>query len=163
MKKILNTKDAINLSEKLQKSKKKIVLVGGCFDILHLGHIKFLESAKKLGNFLFILLENDISVKKLKGKDRPINNQLERAQVLSSLSAVDYVILLPQMKTNNDYDILTTQISPSFIATTQDDPNILHKKRQAKLVKGKIKIVTRRIKSKSTTKLAKLISKKNIL
>lgn len=163
MKRILSTKDAIKLSKKLQKTEKKIILVGGCFDILHLGHIKFLENSKNLGDILFVILESDGSVSRLKGKDRPINNQIQRAQVLSSLSVVDYVVLLPPMKTDRDYDKLITQIEPVFIAATQDDPNISHKIRQAKLVRGKLKIVTKRIKSKSTTKLAKLISKQNIL
>ena len=162
-KNILTVEDSIRLSEKLRQQSKKIVLVGGCFDILHLGHTKFLESAKKLGDYLFVLLENDKSVKKLKGKNRPINNQTERAQVLTALSAIDYVVLLPTMKTDKDYDRLIIQIKPAFIATTQDDPNILHKERQAKLVRGQIKIVAKRIRNKSTTKLARLISGENIL
>ncbi|OGH39195.1 MAG: hypothetical protein A3B44_02695 [Candidatus Levybacteria bacterium RIFCSPLOWO2_01_FULL_38_21] len=162
-KNILTVEESIRLSEKLKQQGKQIVLAGGCFDILHLGHIKFLESAKKLGNILFVLVEGDESVKKLKGKNRPINNQNERAKVLAALEVIDYVVLLPQMKTDKDYDKLITQINPDFIAATQDDPNILHKKRQTKLVGGKLKIVTKRIESKSTTKLAKLISKQNIL
>ena len=162
-KNILTVEESIRLSEKLKQQGKQIVLAGGCFDILHLGHIKFLESAKKLGNILFVLVEGDESVKKLKGKNRPINNQNERAKVLAALEVIDYVVLLPQMKTDKYYDKLITQINPDFIAATQDDPNILHKKRQTKLVGGKLKIVTKRIESKSTTKLAKLISKQNIL
>ena len=162
-KNILTVEESIRLSEKLKQQGKQIVLAGGCFDILHLGNIKFLESAKKLGNILFVLVEGDESVKKLKGKNRPINNQNERAKVLAALEVIDYVVLLPQMKTDKDYDKLITQINPDFIAATQDDPNILHKKRQTKLVGGKLKIVTKRIESKSTTKLAKLISKQNIL
>lgn len=162
-KNILTVENSIRLSEKLRQQGKQIVLVGGCFDILHLGHIKFLKNSKNLGDILFVILESDESVSRLKGKDRPINNQIERAQVLSSLSIVDYVVLLPQMRTDRDYDKLITQIKPAFIGATQDDPNISHKERQAKLVRGQIKIVTKRIKSKSTTKLAKLISKKSIL
>lgn len=163
MKKIITTGEAIKISKNLKNNGKIIILVGGCFDILHLGHIKFLENAKKLGDILFVILESDESVLVLKGKDRPINNQMERAQLLSSLSMVGYVVPLPYMKIDKDYDKLITQIKPDFIATTQDDPNISHKERQAKLVGGKVKIVTERIKSKSTTKLAKLISKDYIL
>src|SRR3989344_3259410 len=120
MNRIIKPKEAIRISKKLRDKEKSIVLVGGCFDILHLGHIKFLESAKKLGDILFVLLESDESVLGLKGKDRPINNQIERAQVLSSLSIVDYVVLLPLMKTDRDYDKLITYIKPAFIATTKD-------------------------------------------
>src|SRR3989344_4120576 len=158
MNKIIKIDRVLRISKELREQGEKIVLVGGCFDILHLSHIKLLESAKKLGDCLFVLLENDESVLRLKGKDRPINNQTERAQVLSSLSIVDYVVLLPPMKTDKDYDKLITQIKPAFIGTTQDDPNISHKIRQAKLVGGKLKIVTKRVKNKSTTKLARLIS-----
>ena len=163
MNKIIKIDRVLKISRELKSKGKSIVLVGGCFDILHLGHIKFLKNSKNLGDILFVLLENDESVKKLKGKDRPINNQIERAQVLSALSTVGYVVLLPQMKTDRDYDKLITQIKPDFIGVTQDDPNISHKIRQAKLVGGKLKIVTKRVSSKSTTKLAKLISKQNIL
>jgi len=163
MDRVIKTEEAIKVSKKLRDRKKSIVLVGGCFDILHLGHIKFLENAKNLGDILFVLLESDEAVGKLKGKDRPINNQRQRAQILSALSIVSYVILLPQMKTDRDYDKLITRIKPDFIGTTQDDPNISHKIRQAKMIAAKVKIVTKRIKSKSTTKLARLISKENIL
>ncbi len=163
MNKIIKPQEAIKISKEFREQGKGIVLVGGCFDILHLGHIKFLESAKKLADNLFVILESDEAVEKLKGKDRPINSQMDRAQVLSSLSAVDYVILLPQMKSDRDYDKLITQVKPDFIAATQDDPNISHKKRQAKMIDAKVKIVTKRVDSKSTTKLAETLSKENIL
>ena len=126
MNKIIKIDRVLKISRELKSKGKSIVLVGGCFDILHLGHIKFLKNSKNLGDILFVLLENDESVKKLKGKDRPINNQRQRAQVLSALSTVGYVVLLPQMKTDRDYDKLITQIKPDFIGVTQDDPNISH-------------------------------------
>lgn len=163
MTKIVSAKEAVDLSEKFRSLNKKIVLAGGCFDIIHLGHIKFFENAKNLGDILFVLLESDESVKKLKGKGRPINNQVERAQVLAALGTINHVVLLPQMKTDKDYDKLIAQIKPDFIAASQNDPNISHKIRQAKIIDAKVKIVTKRIKSKSTTKLARLISKENIL
>lgn len=162
MSKILNAQKAIRISRQLREKNKRIVLAGGCFDILHMGHVKFLENAKKLGDVLFVLLESDESVKKLKGRDRPINQQEERAGVLEALETVNHVVLLKNMKTDNDYDNLITQIKPHIIATTQNDPYKKHKERQAKLIKGKVAYVIRRIKSKSTTKLAKL-TKKNYL
>jgi len=163
MTKIVSAKEAVDLSEKFRSLNKKIVLAGGCFDIIHLGHIKFLGNSKSIGDILFVLLESDESVKKLKGRGRPINNQSERAQVLAALGTIDHIVLLPTMKTDKDYDKLITQIKPNFIAASQNDPNIEHKIRQAKIVDAKVKIVTKRIKSKSTTKLARLISKENIL
>src|SRR5664279_2300284 len=106
MKRIVNTEQAIKISKKLKREGKKLVLTGGCFDILHVGHIKFLTAAKKRGDVLFILLESDKNVEKFKGENRPINSQGERATVLSSLRPVDYVIILEEMRTNSDYDKL---------------------------------------------------------
>jgi len=163
MNRIIKPKEAIRVSKKLRDRKKSIVLVGGCFDILHTGHVKFLKSAKHLGDVLFILLESDKNVKKLKGKNRPINPQTERALVLKALRFVDYVILLQSMKTDKEYDKLINQLKPDIIATTKDDPLIKHKKRQTDIIGGKLKLVISRVKNKSTSKLARLIEKEKIL
>lgn len=129
----------------------KIVLVGGCFDVLHPGHITFLEKAKKMGGFLVALLESDEKIRKIKGKDRPVYSQKEREIMLKSLKAVDQVILLPFMEKEKDYDELVKTIKPDVIATTQGDPNLYHKKRAAKLVGAKLKYVTKFIGNYSTT------------
>ena len=76
--------------------KKKIVFTNGCFDILHIGHIRYLEEASKLGDLLIVGLNSDASVKRLKGKERPINTERDRAELLSALSFVDYVIIFDQ-------------------------------------------------------------------
>ncbi len=70
---------------------KKIVFTNGCFDILHRGHVTYLNEARKLGDVLVIGLNSDNSVRKLKGPERPINNELDRGYVLSQLRAVDFV------------------------------------------------------------------------
>jgi rfaE bifunctional protein nucleotidyltransferase chain/domain len=70
---------------------KKIVFTNGCFDILHRGHVTYLNEAKKLGDVLVIGLNSDNSVRKLKGPERPINNELDRQYVLSQLRSVDFV------------------------------------------------------------------------
>ena len=70
---------------------KKIVFTNGCFDILHRGHVTYLAEAKKLGDLLVIGLNSDASVKRLKGPDRPINNEEDRKYVLSQLKSVDFV------------------------------------------------------------------------
>ena len=157
MDRVIKVNQAIKISKELKDKGKSIVLVGGCFDILHIGHVKFLESAKHLGDTLFVLLESDRNVRKLKGKNRPINPQAERALVLKALRFVDYVILLQSMKTDKEYDKLIGQLKPDIIATTKDDPMIKHKKRQAKIVGGKVIQVISRLKNKSTTRLSKLI------
>lgn len=148
---------AISISEHLHKQNKTIVLVGGCFDILHIGHIEFLKRAKKEGDVLFVLLESDRSIRKLKGGNRPIHTQNERAEILASLRLVDYVICLPELE-NKEYDDIISMLNPNIIATTANDPNIIHKKRQTTLINAKLVEVTKRIKTKSTTRIAQLLS-----
>src|SRR5437868_2303682 len=104
MQKILSLPQAIEKTNELHKQDKQIVVAGGCFDILHIGHFTFLEKAKSAGNALFVLLESDETIKKSKGPNRPINTQQNRAKLLAGLSAVDFVILLPPLTTNEDYD-----------------------------------------------------------
>lgn len=148
MNKILNQKDITKI-----KKIKDIVLVGGCFDILHRGHIFFLDEARKKGS-LVVLLESDESVKKMKGQNRPINDQEDRALILSCLKMVNYVINLNGILSNSDYDNLIREINPKFIAATEGDNKLEHKKRQAKEVGAKILLV-KEIKGISTTKILK--------
>lgn len=157
MKKILTTKQAIEIAQKLRGQNKTIVVAGGFFDILHLGHIKFLENSKKHGDYLFVLLEDDNKARKVKGANRPINSQKDRAKILSALKSVDYVILLKNMTDNAKYDRIIIQIEPSVITSTYGDPYIKHKNRQARMVNGKVICVIKRIYNLSTTKLSKYI------
>lgn len=158
MNKIISLNNAIKLAQKLKANNKSIVLCGGCFDILHIGHIRFLENAKKQGRYLFLLLESDQSVRKLKGAKRPINLQIHRAEILSSIKFVDYIILLDNVKSNNDYDKLVFELKPNIIAVTENNEKTIHIQRQAKLINAKVINVISKVKDKSTTKLAKLIS-----
>lgn len=91
--KIKEISDLVNLSNELQSKKKKIVFTNGCFDILHIGHVKYLEKAKSYGDILIVAVNSDESVKKIKGPTRPINSQNDRAYILASLEAVDYVVI----------------------------------------------------------------------
>lgn len=148
------------IEQRLESLKgKNIVVTGGCFDLLHIGHITLLENAKKAGDILVVLLESDESIKKRKGINRPIHNQEQRAKLLSALRAVDFIILLPQDMSNDDYDALLEKIRPSIIATTEHDPFIQHKQRQAKKVGATIVEVNKYIPSVSTTKLLDVLSK----
>jgi rfaE bifunctional protein nucleotidyltransferase chain/domain len=80
------------LDQFLNRNKdKRIVFTNGCFDILHRGHVAYLEEAKKLGDLLIIGLNSDASVKKLKGEERPINNEVDRQFVMSRLKSIDFV------------------------------------------------------------------------
>ena len=75
---------------------KKIVFTNGCFDILHIGHVEYLKKSKEFGDILIVGLNSDSSVKKLKGENRPINNEVDRAEVLDELKSVDYVVIFEQ-------------------------------------------------------------------
>ena len=149
MDKILTIKEAIRLTRKLKNDGKTIVLAGGCFDILHIGHLEFLKKAKEKGNILIVLLESDENVKKLKGIKRPFHNQKDRAEILSFISLIDYVVLLPYLKTN-EYDDIVIRIKPDSIATTKGDKNRMHKERQAKKIQGVVYDVIPRIKNMSS-------------
>ena len=84
------------LSQELKIRNKKIVFTNGCFDLLHAGHVKYLEAAKSLGEVLIIGLNSDKSVRSLKGKNRPINSENDRAYLLAALEAVDYVVIFDE-------------------------------------------------------------------
>lgn len=153
MKKIINVARVSSLAKKLKLSDKTIVLAGGCFDILHIGHIAFLEKAKKAGDILVLLLESDQAIKLLKGQGRPVNNQENRTKILAVIEFVDFVIPLSKLYQAGDYNSLVKKISPDIIAVTAGDPNLSVKQSQAKEVGGTVKIVLKKIPEHSTTKL----------
>lgn len=95
-KKVLSSAAAAKLCQTLRRSGKKIVFTNGCFDILHLGHVRYLSRARKLGDVLVVGLNSDASIRRLKGPERPINRQSDRAEVLSALEPVSFVCLFNQ-------------------------------------------------------------------
>ena len=97
---------------RLKKKKRKIVFTNGCFDILHYGHIKYLEKCKRLGDVLIIGLNSNLSVKKIKGKGRPIMGQKERASILSALEFVDYITIFDEKTPKT----LIKEITPGILA-----------------------------------------------
>ena len=89
--KIIKRQNAFKVLKNNTETGQSIVFTNGCFDILHSGHVSLLERAKSLGDILFLALNTDESVKRLKGEKRPINDQKERARIVAGLEAVDYV------------------------------------------------------------------------
>ena len=81
---------------KLKKEGKKVVFTNGCFDILHVGHVRYLKEAKGYGDILIVAVNSDLSVKSIKGDKRPIVSQSERAEVVAALEMVDYVIMFDE-------------------------------------------------------------------
>lgn len=92
MKKLRDRQGIRNVCDKLRKEGKKIVFTNGCFDILHAGHVRYLQQARRLGDVLIVGLNSDSSVSGIK-PGRPVNNERNRAEVLSGLCAVDYVVI----------------------------------------------------------------------
>jgi FAD synthetase len=134
----------------------KKVLVGGCFDILHYGHIHFLKRAKELGDYLVVALESDKNIQRLKGTNRPFHTQEQRREILESLKFVDEVIILKDEMHDSDYLELVNKVRPYLIAVTKGD-NMIEKKRQhARTVLAKV-IEIEKDEVPSTTQIAKLL------
>jgi len=93
MEKIESLDNLKNIVQELKKKNKSIVTTNGIFDILHIGHIRYLKQAKKLGDVLIIALNSDSSTKKIKGPKRPLNNEKDRAEALAALECVDYIAI----------------------------------------------------------------------
>jgi len=108
-----------SISSELKKQNKKIVFSNGCFDILHVGHSSYLHKAKQFGDVLIVGLNSDESVKKLKGVNRPINTQLDRALLLASLESVDYVVIFSH---KTPYKLIKT-IKPDILVKGGDYQN----------------------------------------
>ncbi len=153
--KIIKFDDLEESVKKIKQKSETIILVGGCFDVLHEGHLRFLKNAKNLNGKLIVALEPDHSITKLKGKERPINSQISRAKILSNLPETDIIILLPQLSGFYDYFRLVQKIKPDIIAITKGDPRKSEKEQQVKENGGEVVEVINRIKKYSTTKSIK--------
>jgi len=157
----LNTKTKIvgvsTLKRKLSsiRRKKKIAFTNGCFDILHGGHISYLEKAKKTGRILVVGLNSDSSVRKIKGPSRPINSQLQRAHVLAALACIDYVTIFDE---ETPYQLIKA-IKPDVLIKGADwkDKKVVGGD-IVKFYGGKIELI-RYIPKMSTTSIIKRASK----
>ncbi len=102
--------------EKLQAGGKTVVVTNGCFDILHVGHVRYLQKTKTFADYSIVLLNSDKSVKSIKGDSRPINNELNRAEILCALSCVDFVVLFDE---NSPADLID-EIKPDVYTKGAD-------------------------------------------
>ena len=96
MGKVVERKNIAKLVQDLKSQGKTIVTTNGCFDILHVGHVRYLQATKAFADVMIVCLNSDVSVKKIKGTDRPINNENDRAEILCALECVDYVVLFDE-------------------------------------------------------------------
>jgi len=138
-------------------NKRNKVLVGGCFDLFHYGHLLFLKKARALGEYLVVALEADEFIRKHKQRE-PIHTQAERAAILRSLRVVDEVLELPSSQTAIDYLKIVKEIQPTVIAVTLGDPQFANKQQQAAAVGAKIVTVTPLIANFSTSSIIARLS-----
>lgn len=135
---------------------KDIVLVGGCFDIVHYGHVLFLEEARKKGEILFVALESDEFIRQIK-KRKPVHTQKQRANMLASLRVVTCVVVLPYFAEHKEYGTMVKLINPNTIAITEGDDKISYKLQHAAVVGAEVVEVTPRIEGVSTSAILKQI------
>lgn len=93
---LVSQNEMVNIVRAGQKDGKTYAATNGCFDILHVGHVRYLQKTKSLADFSIVMLNSDKSVKSIKGDSRPINNENDRAEILTALSSVDYVVLFEE-------------------------------------------------------------------
>ncbi len=93
---VLRRENIASFIQSLQKSGKTVVATNGCFDILHVGHVRYLQKTKSFADYSVVLLNSDKSVRSIKGSSRPINNEQDRAEILCALSCVDYVVMFDE-------------------------------------------------------------------
>ena len=96
MGKLIEQSKIEELANQIRRQNKTIVATNGCFDILHVGHVRYLKKSKEFGDVLIVGLNSDVSVKSIKGPNRPINNENDRVEVLCALNSVDYVVLFDE-------------------------------------------------------------------
>jgi len=96
--KVIDLLELADRSEKLRAAGKKIVATNGCFELVHVGHVRYLQAARALGDLLIVGLNGDHSVHELKGAGRPITTQSDRAEILAALECVDLVTIFPEIR-----------------------------------------------------------------
>ena len=151
--KIQALEEATSTVKYWNSTNEKIVFTNGCFDIIHAGHVKYLESSKNLGDILIVAINSDNSIKKLKGENRPINELENRIKILASLSFIDHIIVFDDLTPIKLIEV----ISPNVITKGNG-----YKKNQVVGYKyllktgGKVKIINTKINTSSSKILKRL-------
>ena len=104
MGKILTQNEIIEIVRKEQAEGKTFVVTNGCFDILHVGHVRYLQKTKTFADYSIVMLNSDSSVRAIKGENRPINNENDRAEILTALNSVDFVVMFDEDSPGNLLD-----------------------------------------------------------
>ena len=147
MNKFIKSESLPELSLRLKSENKKIVLANGAFDMLHVGHLRYLTDAKKYGNVLIVAINSDASVKLSKGENRPVIGENERVEIISALEVVDYVTLFDE----KDVSRVIKLLKPDFHAKGTDySADSVPEKKIVEKYGGKV-IITGDHKDHSTT------------
>ena len=149
MGKLVSQDEIVNIVKDLQKQGKTVVTTNGCYDILHVGHVRYLQKTKEIADCSVVMLNSDISVKKNKGDNRPINSELDRAEILCALSCVDYVVIFDEKSPCE----LLDKIKPNFHTKGADYTlETLPKEEREVIIKNNINIkFIEFVQGKSTT------------
>jgi len=155
---VLNRQELRDQIESLRREGKRIVTTNGCFDLLHVGHVRFLQAARQLGDVLAVGLNSDASVRRLKGEQRPINQQDDRAEVLAALACVDFVSIFDE---DTPVEFLKA-IKPNIHAKGADYlPEHLAETPVVQAMGGTVQIIEL-VPGRSTTSLVKKISEQKV-
>ena len=151
--KIYTRKELATILEHLRNSGNVVVTTNGCFDVLHLGHLRYLQAARKLGDCLVVAINSDASVRQLKGQNRPLVPEDERAEMLAGLACVDYVVIFPEL---TPVDLLS-ELKPDIHVKGGDYQLEQLIERDTVEANGGKVIVGLNVPGKSTTDLIKVI------
>jgi rfaE bifunctional protein nucleotidyltransferase chain/domain len=108
--KILSLSELSRRADEIRQARQRLVLTNGCFDLLHVGHVRYLKQARELGDFLAVAVNADESVRELKGAGRPLNSAEDRAEVLAALECVDFVTIFPALRATQVIEALRPAI-----------------------------------------------------
>jgi rfaE bifunctional protein nucleotidyltransferase chain/domain len=134
-KKIMSQNELFNERQRLRSTGKKLVFTNGVFDLLHVGHVRYLQQARELGDALVVAINSDRSVRELKGDSRPLTPANERGEVLSALAAVDYVTVFDELSPRT----LIARLLPDVLVKGGDyNPDQIHGREEVEAAGGRV-------------------------
>jgi D-beta-D-heptose 7-phosphate kinase/D-beta-D-heptose 1-phosphate adenosyltransferase len=153
--KILSPEEAREVRERLRAEGRRLVFTNGCFDILHVGHVRYLQAARALGDALLVAINSDAAVRELKGESRPVLNEAERAEMLAALGAVSYVTIFDALSPRT----LIKQLLPDVLVKGGDyNLDEIHGREEVEAAGGRV-LALPFIEGASTTDIIERIRK----
>jgi rfaE bifunctional protein nucleotidyltransferase chain/domain len=133
--KIVSREELLTARARLREKRERLVFTNGCFDILHVGHVRYLQAARATGDALVVAINSDASVRELKGDGRPIVNERERAEMLAALAAVDYVTIFDDLSPR----ALIAELLPDVLVKGGDySPAEIHGREEVEAAGGRV-------------------------